>query len=233
MSTKIIVLNGPKSSGKDMLGDYLAAIFDDVVVKSFKSELLEDTIEHFGVSPEWFYAVYDNRVSKEQPLVELGGKSPREALIYVSEDIKKPLYGNQYYGDSLVGSIDRGFINVITDGGVANFTDTVNKTGEHWAEIIPIVEEFGEDNILIIQLMRDNCSFEGDSRRYFGQCNMTPRIIGSPCKFSDENLPFNTPVLSTEVLDIDCVEVHNNGSVDTLLAQVESIIEDFKIGVLT
>ena len=44
-------------------------------------------------------------------------------------------------------------INFVSDGGFAS-------------EVIPLVEEVGAENILVLRIHRPDCSFEGDSRDF-------------------------------------------------------------------
>lgn len=226
-STKVIVLVGPKGSGKDVVGEHLLSRRSDVVVRRFKEELLQDTIDYYNISEDWFYSVYDNRETKEVPLVELDGKSPREAVIFVSEEVMKPQYGQQYYGERLLETLDPDAVNIITDGGVANITEDGE---EDWVELQPIVEAVGKDNILIVQLYRNECSFEGDSRRYFGEPSLEAVVLGEYKEVivHENDIPIFTPTTD----NIPCIHVFNNSTLQELYDTFESLVGNHKRGTL-
>ena len=148
---KVIILNGPPNCGKDAIAEYLAGKYPTVRKKSFKERLTALTQMIHNVSPEWWEENY-TRELKEKPSERLLGLTPREALIKVSETVIKPNYGKDYFGKAAAESLEEG-INVFSDGG---FTE----------EIIPLTDEVGSDNIMIVRITRPNCSFDGDSRNY-------------------------------------------------------------------
>ena len=84
-------------------------------------------------------------------LMSLGYYSSREALIFVSEDLIKPVKGGGYYGERLVDRIessDSKFF-FVSDSG--------------YFEECTMVADKGY-NVIIAQLMRSGATFEGDSR---------------------------------------------------------------------
>lgn len=79
--------------------------------------------------------------------------SVREAVIYVSELICKPRFGEEYFGKARANSIkDR---EIVIDGS-CGFVE----------ELTPLIERVGQNNILLIKIHRDGCNFDGDSRNY-------------------------------------------------------------------
>lgn len=101
-------------------------------------------------------AGYNDRDKKEQPQKELGGLTYREFMIHISEDIMKPLYGDDVFGKRAaqvcVDALYFGHKNVVfSDGG---FIDEVKALHEEGLEVI------------VIRLHRDGYTFVGDSRRY-------------------------------------------------------------------
>ena len=148
MAIKTIILNGPPGSGKDVLGEALAkSIGADV--KRFKDVLYSQTASFFGVPEKTLVSLATNRDTKEMPHPLFNGLSPRKALIYVSEEVIKPIEGASYFGDRLVEDLEG--ITVITDGGFDE-------------EVVPVVEK--SDYTLIVQLRREGYTFDGDSRSY-------------------------------------------------------------------
>ncbi len=151
--SRLVILNGPPSSGKDSI---VKAVVEqnpeDFNHVEFKAKLIQITKVIYDISDERWDEVYTT-VGKEQPLEELEGLSPRQALIKVSEEVIKPNFGNDYFGKSLVRATKPNMINLCSDGGFLE-------------ELKPCVEKLGYDNVLLIQLFRDGCTFEGDSRNY-------------------------------------------------------------------
>ena len=90
--------------------------------------------------------------------------SPREALIYTSEIVIKPRFGDKYFGLAAADSIkndENG--SVFSDGGFQE-------------ELSPLVDVVGEENVYIVQFTRgDKKDFLGDSRDWlqpYGNINL-------------------------------------------------------------
>ncbi len=147
-----IIFNGPPGSGKDEACAFLKSNYGFKHLQ-FKDQLFIDTVDHFGVSLEWFMDGYDDRNIKEMPVKELNGFSRRAALIHVSEDIIKPKYGKDYYGTKTAEKIDGVLSYCFSDGGFLE-------------EVTPLINTVGQENICIVQLYRDGCYFSTDSRNY-------------------------------------------------------------------
>jgi hypothetical protein len=155
----VLILNAPPNSGKDTIADYLVANHGYTKL-SFKSALFELLYKVFSITdPEQFMEEYYTREAKEQPcsLLRIGDRimSPREALIFLSESVVKPLWGDAYFGTRAAQLIDSTTSNlyVFADGGFL-------------AELIPLVDKVGAENITVAKIERDGCTFVGDSRGY-------------------------------------------------------------------
>lgn len=152
--SKIIILNGPASVGKDTIGNALAADYN-CIPTSFKRPMFEIAASILGVRAfSKFITAYDDRDQKEIPHDFLGGKTCREFMIWISETVVKPLFGNEQFGKLMSENIrmcDEGFRFVCTDGG---FPD----------EVIRLVED-GHD-VKLVRLFMDGKTFAGDSRDY-------------------------------------------------------------------
>lgn len=152
---KYVILNGPPGCGKDMIADYLTKYSgpSDIEHASFKEELIDITCKWYGVRREVFNSLY-TRELKEKASNIFDGKSPRQALIYISEEVTKPLLGKDYFGKAFVSRYsDPDKLYVVSDGGFEE-------------ELQPLIDNAGADSILVIKIYRDGCSFEGDSRNY-------------------------------------------------------------------
>lgn len=151
---KIIILNGPASIGKDTIGSALAADYN-CIPTSFKRPMFEIAASILGARAySKFITDYDDRDQKEMPQRFLGGKTCREFMIWISESVVKPLFGNQQFGKLMSEHIklcDEGFTFVCTDGGFHG-------------EVIRLVED-GHD-VTLVRLFMDGKTFVGDSRDY-------------------------------------------------------------------
>lgn len=170
-----VVLNGPPGCGKDTIANrivaedhFLPINITPFVKHQFKDALYEHTAKHFEIGlDEFIHFASDRSLKDSTSLAGLGGRTPRQALIHVSEDIYKPRYGNDYFGEVEASRVREhkrrlgGIINVIyPDGGFES-------------EVPPIESEF--DHVLIIRLHRDGFDFSGDSRNYLELPNTETR----------------------------------------------------------
>lgn len=88
--------------------------------------------------------------------------SPREAMIFVSEIIVKPVLGKDYFGYARVKGLVDGY--TYYDASCAAFENDYGNIV--CTEVEPLIEEIGQENILLIKVYRQGFTFEGDSRRY-------------------------------------------------------------------
>lgn len=79
--------------------------------------------------------------------------SIRVAMIYISEIIMKPRFGDNYFGVARAKAIQEGEIAVDSSTGFVE-------------ELPPLIERLGQENILLIRVHREGATFEGDSRNY-------------------------------------------------------------------
>jgi hypothetical protein len=154
---KIVIMNGPPGSGKDEATNYIVTKYHTAFHFSFKRRLVDLTQALYGVS-KWDWFNWYTREGKELPRAELGGKSCREALIFVSEKVVKPNFGSQYFGKQ-----EANFISFALE---RDYDIAVSSDGGFQEEVYPLIDKFGKENIYVIQLHRDGCSYENDSRNY-------------------------------------------------------------------
>ena len=163
----IILLNGPPSSGKDTAAMFMKKYLPGSVREYKISTTLKSGLQTLlGLEQEdW------NRMlaygAKDEPQLPLD-ITPREALIKLSEDYMKVLFGEDIFGHIAVRRLKRMVSAdhiLITDIG---FT----------YEVIPILEEFGSKKIRILKLSRPNCNYKKDSRSYLNtdSLKMTPYV---------------------------------------------------------
>ena len=199
----IIIFNGPPGSGKDEA----AAFFKrrGCVHLSFKHHLFRETIKEFDVDTIWFMDGFNNRDIKETPEEDLRGMSRRQAMIHTSEEVVKPKYGKSYFGDQVASQVEHDEKYVISDGGFVE-------------EIEPLIDKVGAENILLVQLVREGCSYRSDSRRYFnGQ--LVDQIVAGHFSYLE-----NEYILETE-LPIPTYRIYNNGTLGQFHNALENIYE--------
>lgn len=78
--------------------------------------------------------------------------SIRQAMIYVSELVCKPAFGEAYFGMVRAENVQQG---LYIDGS-CGFPE----------ELPPLISKVGQENILLVRIHRDGFTFEGDSRGY-------------------------------------------------------------------
>jgi hypothetical protein len=147
----IIILNGPPASGKDTIGMYMLKHGMVDGMAAFKDWLYMEAAEYFSIPVAMVVELATNRETKDKPHWAFAGKSPRQALIHVSELYIKPTFGNGFFGLQLSRRLHGKLDYVITDGGFVE-------------EMHPLIEA-GFD-LKIVRLHRDGCGFANDSRRY-------------------------------------------------------------------
>jgi len=163
---KVVVFNGPPSSGKDSLAEYLRGA-TLVQAMEFKRHLIEIALMLSGVARddwEWWY-----QSDKEKPRPELSGHSCRSFLIMVSEDMVKPNMGRDYFGRAAVRYLKENEVGLDSCG----FCFTDSGFAE---ELQCVVAHVGAENVIVIQLHRQGTSFEGDSRDYLDR-NAFPDVM--------------------------------------------------------
>lgn len=187
----IVIFNGPPASGKDAGTAYFKNNFGYEHL-SFKYQLFKECFKLFDVTKEWFMEGYDNRQIKEAPSIHLGGLSRREAMIYTSENHIKPKYGKSFFGDKVAEEIDITKDYAVSDGGFME-------------ELYPIINKVGYDNMVLVQLVRDDCSYSSDSRRYFNGKPLEKFVISHETPIVQEDiLPEEIPILT--------YRIYNNGT---------------------
>lgn len=153
-----LILNGPPGCGKDTI----AAKFVETLrfrKLQFKDFLYAETARHFEVDLDKFIHFASDRSLKDsKSLAGLGGRTPREALIHISEDILKPRFGSDFIGKCEVARLESmpwdsnlPLYVVYPDGG---FADEVNAVDSFY------------DVVIVCRLHRSGYDFSGDSRSY-------------------------------------------------------------------
>lgn len=155
----LIILNGPPGVGKDTIGCLLSKSLDAPLL-SFKTPLWDIAEALLGRDKfEMFCELYNDRTTKELPMDGLGGMSPRQFFIHISEKIAKPIFGEEYFGDRMKQAyaehqMDYHTSSVVTDGGFPR-------------ELYPFLKEHVA--VVVVRLYREGYDFGNDSRAYLEQ----------------------------------------------------------------
>ena len=152
---RVIILNGPPNIGKDTLGNNVQQLIGWPRME-FKEALYRETASYYGVDLVTFAMLASGRTTKEVPMPTLGGLSPRQAMIHVSEEVIKPKFGKQFFGAKayeLVQTLEDRHLRtvVFSDGG---FEEEAQYLIDQGCEVH------------IIQLHAEGFDFGNDSRNY-------------------------------------------------------------------
>lgn len=160
----IIILNAPPGAGKDTIQRMIREYADYIHPGEFKAPMFEIAKSMLGADGySEFIRLYDNRETKERPCTVCGNLSPRDFMIWISETVMKPRFGNRVFALRAYEnylSLDHDEVMVFSDGG---FPDEVQA-----------LVEFGA-TVKLFRLHREGYDFSGDSRRYIH----LPALIGS------------------------------------------------------
>lgn len=184
---KVVVFNSAPRSGKNIAADYMCNTIntqDSNLVayhKAFKDELFKICANTLGISVEEYQTDYDRQtpdkvwwmkdlvsISTSASMKVQGEKklySQREFLIHMSENVIKPSFGKDAFGKAFVNSLPEEGIVFVSDSGFPE-------------ELQPVIDHVGAENVLVIRIQREGCSFEGDSRDY-----LTPEMFDDKVKF--------------------------------------------------
>ena len=168
---KIIILNAAPSAGKDTIAEAAVQKQPNSVKEQFKEPLYGICAAIYGMDEKTFREIATSTSLKETPFTELYGKSPRQVMIEVSEDVLKPFYGKSYFGDLLrdrllAYKMDKYNVEYIfiSDGGFVE-------------EVEPLIETFGKENVMIAKMLKAGCDFKNDSRRYLSDLDESLKEI--------------------------------------------------------
>ena len=163
-----VILNGPPGCGKDTIANKIVSQ-SNFVKHQFKDALYEHTAKHFQVDLDKFtHFASDRELKDSKSLAGLGSRTPRQALIHVSEEVYKPRYGTDYFGKVEAGRVRE------HKGRMGGKLNVIYPDGGFESEVPPIESEF--DLVIIVRLHRDGFTFEGDSRNYLNLPDTETRI---------------------------------------------------------
>ena len=148
----ILILNGCPGSGKDTVSDYLVANYNYKTI-AFKDSAYKAVYEHYNITKEEYMSLYNDRDLKDKPSDLLEGHSPRCAMQYVIEQVKKPKYGKDYLAKATIEIIQKDVYNdyVISDLGLPE-------------EEIAVHYYLRKEKYQIIYINRNGYDFSKDTR---------------------------------------------------------------------
>lgn len=144
---RVIFLNGPPRAGKDTVGNTLS--FQGAYPLKQAETLKQGVHALLGIPRA--HDAYEN--CKDEPHASFFGMTPRQAYIHFSEEVMKPLFGDDVFGKILLRKMwmAESKLYVITDSGFRE-------------ECVPIVEHYGAESCEVWQVYRPGCDFSNDSR---------------------------------------------------------------------
>lgn len=193
---QVIFFNGPPRSGKDFAGKMLAEMLGEGVVQLKFAEPLK-LATHAALAmlqnlsgipaPAAFEA------TKDEPMEEFMGVSPRQAYIALSENFCKPLWGPGVFGELLAKRVqslpeDTRYV-IVTDCG--------------FQEEVDVFQELVDADVLVAQVHRDGCDFSNDSRGWVNIPGATEIVFNKGTK---EDLRLQLVYLMTDLMEQETLE---------------------------
>lgn len=175
----VVILNGPPGCGKDTIANSWLekTLGNDEFrphVKAFKEPMYRVAAAALGLPLHEFMELYNDREWKEHNRPEWGGKSVRDLMIATSESYLKPMFGETCMGKLAVSSIQQ---RIPSQNDVIVFSD-----GGFKAEVEELEKHF---HVRVVQILRDGCSFEGDSRSYIEGTNLPTYLLFNDCSVEE------------------------------------------------
>jgi hypothetical protein len=155
---KLILLNGPAGSGKTTSAKILSMEFN-IPFMHVAETLKTRTCGLFNTRHEWRW--YEDK--KDEPLEDFLGLSPRQAYIFVSEEVLKKKFGQDIIGRLVATQVAHYFAFQVSNAHLPVMVlDSFSFIDE--LRCLKVVTDIR--NMLIIRLYRQKHTFENDSRGY-------------------------------------------------------------------
>jgi hypothetical protein len=152
-SRKLLILNGPPSSGKDTIANILYKHYDCRRLK-FANPLKKALVSLFELDVDWM----NLEKTKDLSTNRFYGMSFREAQIWLSEEIMKPKFGPDIFGKLML----RQLCNLSRSNGPF---DVISDAGFH-EEVHYVYSQLPHNSTYLIRVHRDGCTYDNDSRSY-------------------------------------------------------------------
>lgn len=167
---RIVIFNGPPRSGKDsaayMLAQTLSMVNRPCVMMKF-SQALKDAASEIlanSMTAKEHDTIGDFEDVKDAHKFKTLGITYRQLQIDISEKFMKPLYGEDVFGKIAEAQIR--FHLVETDRTVDDDITFIFSDGGFDVELEHLCKAFGKENVLVVKMIRDGCTFDNDSRGY-------------------------------------------------------------------
>lgn len=201
---KVVLFNAPPRAGKDTASDLGADLVEreeiDGLLHSlqfkFASPLFSAVQGLFGLDTATWVKLYNDH--KDEPSDHLMGMSPREAMIWMSEDVAKPKFGRNFFGRIASKQIGRHVSKWPYSELVDDLAIFYSDCGFS-EEVVEVVQSVGADDCFLVRIERPGCTYVSDSRNY-----INPEEVG----IADDNFFI----------------VENSGSLDDLESRLEDIL---------
>jgi hypothetical protein len=156
MPNRLVIFNAPPRAGKDTFAQTLTELLG-IQKGPLKFAKPLKNAAHALLGLTCSFDAFE--ATKDTPHPAFDGKTPREFYIWLSEVAIKPNHplGKQFFGVAALNTIrqnpNRLGVHVFSDGGFAGEFEVLKR-------------EYDPKNILIVQLERESCNFNIDSRSY-------------------------------------------------------------------
>jgi hypothetical protein len=185
---RVVFLNGPPRSGKDTAGRSVKKHLENADTAKLSGPLKR--MAHAMVNLPANTPIDAFEAVKDDPRPEFFGMSPRQFYIHVSENIIKPMFGQDYFGRLFLRTMWRryqlGFrLIAVTDSGFS-------------PEAQPAINHVGASNCLLFRIHADQrgASFNGDSRSYIELPGVLTLDVDNQVDGSEGQAAFEREVVS-------------------------------------
>ena len=150
----IILLNGPPRSGKGTIAKIIKSKLGHMCSEYKMSKPLKNAFKEL-LAIDWELANHLLEEKKDDPLYSTADATPRDIQIALSEQVLKPLLGHDALGKIAVNALMQFPFKhcVISDVGFD-------------AEVKPLQERYGYNDVKAIRISRPDTNYDNDSRSY-------------------------------------------------------------------
>ena len=145
-----ILFNGPPRAGKDTAVNALVSVVDDFEIIKFTGPVKDRTHKLHGLN----CAQDAYEINKDTPLSEFNGKTPRQAYIDYSTNLKKEK-GIDAVAKLFVEAIHASKANVILNPDVGDDM-----------EALAVANSLGKENVLVLRIHKAGHDFSQDCRTW-------------------------------------------------------------------
>lgn len=168
-TVKIIFFNGPPRAGKDAAARFLHnSQLGSKEKRVYKASIkmaapLKNAVHSLFGLHGVPHGAFEHSKDKPSPMLEQ--YKPRDLYISMSEDYVKKHFDEFFFGKIAVTQVKEALSSVpkCTPGDIMLIL--VSDSG-FAPEALPLIEEYGAENCLLVRLRREGCDFRNDSRSY-------------------------------------------------------------------